>query len=98
MTHRIATADLAHREYWSPAECARVLGRGADWWAEAYDAGRVTGYAEPKQNGKRRYIRAASARAYLDSLCVQLAKRWNPAEFRRELDSDPEFQSLSSHT
>ncbi len=65
----MTTADLVHREYWTPGEAARVMGRGADFWRHAFDRGSVTGYAD----GKRRYICAQSARDFLSAQPQRIA-------------------------
>lgn len=60
---RVSTDALAAREVWTPEQAARVLGRGASYWRERFDAGDVDGYVEGKR--QTRYLFAASARAYL---------------------------------
>jgi len=65
---RIATEDLAHREYWTPQQAARVLGRGQAFWRLAFDQGLIDGYVENLNAAGRqyRYLRADSARALLE--------------------------------
>jgi hypothetical protein len=62
---RLSTEELRTREFWTPTQCARVLGRGADYWRQAYEGGNVEGY----DDGGRRYLNAASARAHLLARC-----------------------------
>jgi len=62
---KVATADLTAREYWTPAQAARVLGHGAAFWRAAFDRGAVEGQLA----GDRRYLVAGSARVYLNGLC-----------------------------
>ncbi len=90
MGKRVDTAELAKREYWSPEECARVLGRGRDWWVARFDDPKcpVSGVTETKSNGARRRIRAATARAYLLSLEAEQGYRWDPAAFRERFDAE----------
>jgi hypothetical protein len=57
--------DLKHREYWTPTEAARVLGRTAAYWRDLLDRKAVTGY---RTETKRAQINASSAREYLRSL------------------------------
>lgn len=40
------TAELVHREYWTPDEAARVLGRSSGFWRNAFDTQLVTGYRD----------------------------------------------------
>lgn len=61
----MSRVPLKDREYWRPGECAQVLGRETAFWTRAFDQGFVRGYRE---NGRNRYINAASARGYLESL------------------------------
>lgn len=63
----MTVADLKEREYWSCGDAAKVLGRGANFWSDLFDARKVAGYRSEK--GKR-FILASSARAYLDALCA----------------------------
>jgi hypothetical protein len=65
----VATSDLHGREFWTPAQCARVLGRGADYWRIAYDNGDVEGYDEVMAGKRRRYLSSASARGHLQAPC-----------------------------
>lgn len=53
--------ELRVREYWTPPEAARVLGRGCAYWRAAFDSGAVAGY----RDGRTRHLQAASARAHL---------------------------------
>ena len=93
---KVTTSDLAAREYWTPAQAARVLGRGAWFWRRLFDAEAVGGYPMTGRDGKkRRYIEAASARAYL----AGLAAREKPAETGRQryqdrLNADPRIAQL----
>lgn len=77
---KVETADLAAREYWTPEQAARILGRGAQFWRRLYDAGTVTGYDVTGEKRKQRYLLAASARAHLAGLTQ--ARR--PAQSGRE--------------
>lgn len=56
---------LIHAEYWTPAECAEVLGRSDQYWRDAYRAGHVSGYDTGAPKRPRVWIQAKSARAYL---------------------------------
>ena len=60
-------SPLAEREYWTCPECAKVLGRSNEYWQAKFDDGTLTGYRDGERNV--RFIQAASARAYLESLC-----------------------------
>lgn len=62
------TAELVHREYWTPDEAARVLGRSSGFWRNAFDTQLVTGYRDGERGNRN--IAAASARAYLHALCA----------------------------
>lgn len=62
---KVATAELRDREYWTPEQAARVLGRGADFWRRAFDGNKVDGYATKTNQRTTRYILAESARGYL---------------------------------
>ena len=63
----VTSETIAAREYWSCGDAAKILGRGAHFWASLFDAGRVAGYRTEK--GKR-FILASSARDYLRALCA----------------------------
>jgi hypothetical protein len=63
---RPSPTTILTREYWRPSEAALILGRGSSFWVRAFDQGWVDGYRAGGANG--RYIKAESARAYLDSL------------------------------
>lgn len=66
--NKVTTEDLVYREYWTPQQTARVLGRGQAFWRLAFDQGLIDGYVE-NLNGagrKYRYLRADSARALLE--------------------------------
>jgi hypothetical protein len=63
----VPIAELAYREYLSTGECARLFGRGTQWWQEAFDGGHLEGY----RDGTKRFINAASARAHLKQIGTQ---------------------------
>ena len=73
---KVSTAELRDREYWTPEQAARVLGRGADFWRQAFHRGDVDGYPVPRKvrrkgellDGEAVHIFASSARAYLQRL------------------------------
>jgi hypothetical protein len=73
--HRVEIHELTAREYWSPHDAARVLGRGPDFWRIAYDNADVEGYDEYVGGKRRRYLMAASARAYLQERCRRSVPR-----------------------
>ena len=79
---KVETADLAAREYWTPEQAARILGRGAQFWRRLYDAGTVRGYDVAGERRKQRYLLAASARAHLAGL-TGLAETRKPAQSGR---------------
>lgn len=56
--------ELRHREYWTPGEVARVLGRTPAYWVALFERGALRGYVE----NRHRRIEAASAREYLREL------------------------------
>jgi hypothetical protein len=58
---------LQHREFLTPKEASVLLGRSDEYWRGLVDRGLVSGYRETT----RRYVRASSARAYLDGLCAK---------------------------
>ncbi len=74
--------DLSFKEYWSPKEASLVLGYTRQFWAEAFDKGKVSGHLLPDKGdpnkrvggatgspiSRRRRIKADSARAYLERL------------------------------
>lgn len=60
---RVSTADLRDREYWTPPQAARVLGKGADFWREAC----WNGWVRNRLEGRRRYLNAMDARDFLDN-------------------------------
>ena len=62
-------SELKSREYWTPEEASRVLGRGRGFWRNAFDLARVQGY----RCGRARHLNAESARAYLQALTVKRA-------------------------
>jgi hypothetical protein len=62
---RTSIEVLRHREYWTPAQASRVLGRSAHFWREAFDRKWVEGYRGSGYQ-QRRYIRSESARAFLE--------------------------------
>lgn len=66
---KVPAADLRHREYWTPTQAARVLGRGKSFWRDAFDRGLIEGYTESANGSGRlyRYLSADSARALLRS-------------------------------
>jgi len=92
---------LEFREFWTPAQTAKVLGRGASYWRERYRMGHVEGYSEPGPIRTRMYINAASARAWLQMKCearmdIAVKKSGKMAEFREMLNAHPEILSLRS--
>jgi len=82
------------REYWTPSQAAQVMGRSGDWWRAAFDDGRVFGY----QEGRARYISAASARELLAKLSAARTPRTRfdaraaMADFRRRVREELESQ------
>ncbi len=90
---RIKTEELRHREFWTPQQAARVLGRGQSFWRLAFDQGLVDGYIEGANGAGRqyRYLRADSARALLEHRITQRATKSAPdlmAEFRARLKEE----------
>jgi hypothetical protein len=67
---RVPLAELRQREVWTCAEAARVLGRGAQWWAEQLDRGLVDGYRDGAN--RKRYVFAAAAREHIRSVGEQV--------------------------
>lgn len=91
--------QLAYREFWTPRECARILGRGAEYWRSRYRQGHVDGYIERGALRIRLYINAASARAWLQSkqearIDRAVQKSGAMTEFREMLKTHPEILSL----
>jgi hypothetical protein len=84
---RVATSDLHGREFWTPAQCARVLGRGADYWRIAYDNGDVEGYDEVMARKRRRYLSSASARGHLQARCARVLVQPDESGADREVVS-----------
>lgn len=62
MSRHLSIEQLREREYWTPGDCARVLGHGRTFWVRALDEGHVEGY---RLKGRARYLLVSSARAYL---------------------------------
>lgn len=93
--HRVPIDELKHREYWTPQEAARVLGRGRDFWAAAFDDPDtvVTGYTEnTNRRGPTRYLLAETCRAHLESLRADKGG-WDPDAFAALCAADPRFQA-----
>jgi len=69
MVRTIPMEILRSREYWTPRQAARVLGRSNAFWQAAFDQQLVEGYSQKSPGGRRyRYLSAQSCRSYLDRL------------------------------
>lgn len=101
-TPKVPIAELRDREYWTPEQTAKVLGRGKVFWCQLFDAGTIRGHrfggkrTDDKPNGVNRYIEAASARAYLNALT---AARPQPVltgkqRYYEALRNDPRITTL----
>jgi len=61
--------SLPDREYWTPPQAAKVLGRSDVFWRKALDMFCVKGYTSKMPDGRNyRWIHAGSARQYLERL------------------------------
>lgn len=79
---RVSVADLKEREYWTPGEAAKVLGRGARYWVSKFDQQVVSGY---QTETGRRYLEANSARAHLRDLSLGFPDVVAPRSRAREI-------------
>ena len=65
----LPTEVLRSREYWTPRQAGRILGRGTAFWQSVFDQQLVEGYSQKSPGGRRyRYLSAQSCRDYLDRL------------------------------
>jgi len=60
--HKVPIEELKHREYLTANQASLVFGRGPSYWRRCFDWKLVEGY----QEGRNRYLKTESIRAYLD--------------------------------
>ena len=64
---KLSTDELQDREYLTPQQVARILGRSRAFWAQAFDSGQVNGYTQRSPGGRKyRYLKVSSARALIE--------------------------------